>query len=75
MAEDEGSISGLELYEAPQKYLDASVSYRFYKYFEVFLQGTNLTNEAQRYYLVWPDQPAHSTFSERTYMLGVRGQW
>jgi TonB-dependent receptor len=75
VAEDEGSISGLELYEAPQKYLDASISYRFNKYVEVFLQGTNLTDQAQRYYLVWPDQPAHSTFSERTYMLGVRGQW
>jgi TonB-dependent receptor len=70
-----GGITGMEMYEAPQKYLDASISYKFNKYAEVFLDGTNLTNEYQRYYLVWPDQPAHSTFSERMVMVGVRGQW
>ncbi|MET3651988.1 TonB-dependent receptor [Dyella japonica] len=70
-----GGITGLEMYEAPQKYLDASISYKFNKYAEVFLDGTNLTNEYQKYYLVWPDQPGHSTFSERMFMLGVRGQW
>ena len=75
VAEDEGSIAGLELYEAPQKYIDASFSYKINKYAEVFVQGTNLSNEYQRFYLVWPDQPAHSNFSERTYMIGIRGQW
>jgi TonB-dependent receptor len=70
-----GGITGMEMYEAPQKYLDASISYKFNKYAEVFLDGTNLTNEYQKYYLVWPDQPAHSTFSERMVMLGIRGQW
>jgi TonB-dependent receptor len=70
-----GGITGMEMYEAPQHYVDASVSYKFNKYAEVFLDGTNLTNEYQKYYLVWPDQPAHSTFSERMFMLGVRGQW
>ena len=75
VAEDEGSISGLELYEAPQKYIDASLSYKINKYAEVFVQGTNLSNEYQRFYLVWPDQPAHSIFFERTYMVGIRGQW
>lgn len=70
-----GGITGLEMYEAPQKYLDASIAYKFNKYAEVFLDGTNLTNEYQKYYLVWPDQPGHSTFSERMFMLGVRGQW
>jgi TonB-dependent receptor len=70
-----GGITGMEMYEAPQKYLDASISYKFSKYAEVFVDGTNLTNEYQRYYLVWPDQPAHSTFSERMFMVGVRGQW
>jgi len=70
-----GGITGMEMYEAPQKYLDASVSYKINKYVEVFLDGTNLTNEYQHYYLVWPDQPAHSTFSERMFMFGIRGQW
>jgi len=75
VAEDEGSITGMELYEAPQKYVDASISYKLNKYAELFLQGTNLSNEYQRFYLVWPDQPAHSNFFERTYMIGIRGQW
>jgi len=70
-----GGITGMEMYEAPQRYLDASIAYKFAKYLEVFVNGTNLTNEYQRYYLVWPDQPAHSTFSERMFTFGVRGQW
>lgn len=70
-----GGITGMEMYEAPQKYLDASISYKLNKYAEVFVDGTNLTNEYQRYYLVWSDQPAHSNFSERMFMVGIRGQW
>ena len=70
-----GGIAGLEMYEAPQKYLDAEIAYKVSRYAELFVNGTNLTNEYQRYYLVWSDQPAHSTFSERMYQVGVRGQW
>jgi TonB-dependent receptor len=70
-----GGISGMEMYEAPQKYLDASIAYKVSRYAELFVNGTNLTNEVQRYYLVWSDQPAHSNFSERMYTFGVRGQW
>ena len=70
-----GGITGMEMYEAPQKYLDASIQFKLNKYAELFLDGTNLTNEYQKYYLVWPDQPAHSNFSERMFMLGIRGQW
>ncbi|MBU6477433.1 MAG: TonB-dependent receptor [Xanthomonadaceae bacterium] len=73
--QDVGGITGLEEYEAPQKYIDASVSYKLNKYAEVFLQGTNLSNEYQRYYLVWPDQEGHANFSERMVMAGIRGQW
>lgn len=75
VSEDVGGITGMEMYEAPQKYLDASVSYKIAKAAEVFVNGTNLTNQYQRYYLVWPDQPAHSNFSERMFMVGIRGQW
>jgi TonB-dependent receptor len=75
VSEDVGGITGMEMYEAPQKYLDASVSYKIAKSAEVFVDGTNLTNQYQRYYLVWPDQPAHSNFSERMVMVGIRGQW
>jgi TonB-dependent receptor len=72
---DVGGISGLEEYEAPQRYLDASVAYKLSKYAEVFVNGTNLTNEYQRFYLVWPDQYGHANFSERMFTLGVRGQF
>ena len=75
VSQDVGGITGLEMYEAPQKFIDASVSYKFSKYAEVFVQGTNLSNEYQRYYLTWPDQPGHSNFSERMVMVGLRGQW
>jgi TonB-dependent receptor len=70
-----GGIAGMEEYEAPQGYLDASIAYKVSKYAEVFVNGTNLTNEYQRYYLVWKDQPGHSNFSERMFTFGVRGQW
>jgi TonB-dependent receptor len=70
-----GGIVGMEMYEKPQKYLDASLSYKVSKYAELFVNGTNLTNEYQRYYLVWTDQPAHSNYSERMYTIGMRGQW
>jgi TonB-dependent receptor len=72
---DVGGIAGMEEYEAPQRYLDASMAYKFSKFLEVFVDGTNLTNEYQHYYLVWTDQPGHSTFSERMFTFGVRGQW
>ena len=70
-----GGITGMEMYQAPQHYLDASIAYKFDPKVELFVDGTNLTNEAQRYYLVWTDQAAHSSFSERMYVVGVRGQW
>ena len=41
----------------------------------MFVDGTNLTNEYQRYYLVWTDQVGHSNFAERMFTFGVRGQW
>ena len=73
--ENAGGILGLEEYEAPQRYLDASASYKFSKYAQVFVNGSNLTNEYQRFYLGWPDQWGHSNFSERMFTLGVRGQF
>jgi TonB-dependent receptor len=72
---DVGSIAGLEEYEAPQAYIDASVQYMIDKYVTVYVNGSNLTNEYERYYLVWPSQEGHANFSERSYTVGLRGQW
>jgi TonB-dependent receptor len=70
-----GSIIGMEMYEEPQRYLDASIQYTIDKYVTVYLNGSNLTNEYQRFYLVWPSQEGHANFSERSYTVGLRGQW
>lgn len=75
VSEDVGGITGMEMYEAPQHYLDASIQYKFAPELQLFVQGSNLTNEYQRYYLVWPDQEGHANFSERMYMVGIRGQF
>ncbi len=72
---DVGSIVGLEEYEAPQEYLDASLEYKLSKYATLFVNGSNLTNEYERFYLVWPSQEGHANFSERMYTVGMRGQW
>ncbi len=67
-----GGISGMEMYQAPTFYVDASVSYQINKHVQLYLQGSNLTGEHEKYYLVWKDFSAHNTFFERRYMLGVR---
>jgi len=37
-------------------------------------QGTNLTKERERYYLVWPDQVLHTGTFESRYTVGVRAR-
>ncbi|HEU0276708.1 MAG TPA: TonB-dependent receptor [Rhodanobacteraceae bacterium] len=69
-----GGVNGMELYEAPTRYVDASVTYSLNKHFQLYLQGQNLNNEKERQYLVWPDQVNTNQFSERFFMLGVRGR-
>jgi TonB-dependent receptor len=68
-------VNGLEEYEAPQKYIDASVSYHINKHLQAFVQGQNLTNESQTFYLTWPDMHDGIQYSERFYMAGVRGSF
>jgi TonB-dependent receptor len=70
-----GGITGLEEYQAPTFYLDASASYSVTANVEAFIQATNLTNEYEKYYLVWPDQVADTTHYERRFALGVRARF
>ena len=65
-------VQGMEVYQAQTHYLDASVSYQVNRNFQVFLQGENLTNERQQFYLVWPSEKYYSSLSERYVMAGVR---
>ncbi|MEY2149955.1 TonB-dependent receptor [Rhodanobacter sp. 115] len=75
VSENFGGISGLEVYQAPTFYVDASVSYNLTPNVQLFAQATNLTGEHERYYLVWPDQVAHTQMFDRRYMLGVRAHF
>lgn len=68
-------IKGLEEYEAPQKYVDASLSYRFNHHLQAFVEGQNLTNESQKFYLTWPYLQDGIQYSERYYMAGIRGSF
>jgi TonB-dependent receptor len=72
VSESVGGISGLEEYQAPTLYLDASLNFNVTPNVQVFVQGSNLTGEHERYYLVWPDQVANTTQFEKRYTAGVR---
>jgi TonB-dependent receptor len=71
---DYGGITGFQEYQAPTTYIDASASYSFAHHFQVFVDGSNLTHEKERYYLVWPDMKLNTTQFEARYALGVRAK-
>jgi TonB-dependent receptor len=72
---DYGGIAGFEEYQAPTTYIDASASYNFNKHWQVFLDGSNLSGEIEKYYLVWPDMKLNTTEFETRYALGVRAKF
>jgi TonB-dependent receptor len=69
---DFGGIKGLELYQSPTNYVDASVSFDVTKNVTVYGQGSNLTGEYEKYYLTWKDEHAYNNVFERRYTAGVR---
>ncbi|MEP6549417.1 MAG: TonB-dependent receptor [Gammaproteobacteria bacterium] len=73
-SQDYGGIAGFEEYQAPTFYLDASASFDISKHVQLYVQGTNLTQETERYYLVWPDQVMHTGIFESRYTVGIRGR-
>jgi len=70
-----GGITGLEEYQAGTFYLDASAAYDFTTNFEGYVQASNLTNERERYYLVWPSQVASTNQFEPRIAVGVRARF
>jgi TonB-dependent receptor len=70
-----GGITGLEEYQAGTFYLDASAAYDFTANFQGYLQAANLTNERERYYLVWPSQVAGTNQFETRVAVGVRARF
>jgi TonB-dependent receptor len=75
VSQDYGGITGFEEYQAPTTYIDASASYSFAHHFQVFVDGSNLTGEKEKYYLVWPDMKLNTTQFETRYALGVRAKY
>jgi TonB-dependent receptor len=67
-----GGIKGLELYQAPTNYVDASVSYDITPNITIYGQGSNLTGEYEKYYLTWKDQKAYNNIFERRFTMGAR---
>jgi iron complex outermembrane recepter protein len=66
---------GLTLYQSPTDYIDASVSYDITPDVTVYLQGLNLTDEYENYYLQWEEQTAFQQQYERRFIVGVRGRF
>ena len=67
-----GGIQGLELYQQPTNYIDASISYDFTQNLTLYAQGSNLTGEYEKYYLTFPDSKAYNNIYERRFMAGAR---
>ncbi|TPG21628.1 TonB-dependent receptor [Sphingomonas koreensis] len=72
VSQDFGGITGLELYQSPTSYIDASVSYDINDHLTVYAQGSNLTGEYEKYYLTFPNEHAYNDIYERRYTAGVR---
>jgi TonB-dependent receptor len=66
---------GLTLYQSPTDYIDASVTYDVTEGISVYLQGLNLTDEYENYYLQWEDQTAFQQQYERRFILGARARF
>jgi len=66
---------GLTLYQRPTNYIDASVSYDITPDFTVYLQGSNLTDEYEDYYLQFSNQYGYQHIYERRLVLGVRARF
>lgn len=75
VSQDFGGITGLELYQSPTSYLDASISYDINSHFTLYAQGSNLTGEYERYYLTWPDERAYNNIYERRFTIGARAKF
>jgi len=69
---DFGGIVGLEEYQAPTNYVDASISYDITPNVTIYGQGSNLTGEYEKYYLTWKDERAFNNIFERRFTAGAR---
>ncbi len=66
---------GLELYQKPTNYVDASVSYDFAPNITGYVQASNLTKEKEAYYFQWENQYAYQNVYEQRITIGVRARY
>jgi TonB-dependent receptor len=69
---DLGGGNYLQLWQKPTNYVDASVSYDFTPNITVYVQGSNLTGEREKYYLTFKDLKAYDNIYERRFLAGAR---
>ncbi|MCH8686233.1 TonB-dependent receptor [Pedomonas mirosovicensis] len=72
---DFGGVAGLQVYQRPTNYIDASISYDLTDYLTVYAQGSNLTGEKEHYYLTFKDQKGWNNIYERRFVLGARAKF
>jgi TonB-dependent receptor len=66
---------GLAQWQDDTLYIDAGVSYDVSEHFQVFLQGSNLTEEAPTNYVQWPGAHLNWNQYERVITTGVRAKF
>lgn len=67
--------AGLPRWQDETLYIDAGVSYDVNDTFQVFVQGSNLTEESPKDYVQWTDAHLNWTQYERVLTFGVRGKF
>ncbi len=67
--------AGLAQWVDATLYVDAGASYDINENFQVFVQGSNLTEEAPKNYVQWPDARLLWNQFERVISLGVRAKF
>jgi iron complex outermembrane recepter protein len=71
----QAKISNLATYQEPTSYVDASVSYDVRPNMTVYLQGSNLTEESEQYYIHSEDQKNYRNGYERRITAGLRAKF
>jgi TonB-dependent receptor len=69
---DLGGGNFLQLWQKPTNYIDASISYDFTPNVTLYVQGSNLTGEREKYYLTFKDLRAYDNIYERRFLAGAR---
>ncbi|HEV7607619.1 MAG TPA: TonB-dependent receptor [Steroidobacteraceae bacterium] len=67
--------AGLAQWQDSTLYIDAGASFDVNDHFQVFVQGSNLTEESPAQYVQWPDAHLNWTQFERVITAGVRAKF